>query len=526
MRRFLLLVLAVSAAFAQETFLIRNGQRVSGSEEFTITKTASSSEINGVIRMQQGDKTQSSKHKTVLNSDWTLASYHNETATPNGPVTLEAKAGENGITMRATWPGGGEREAGLPPAAKSFALENFVPSHLEAAMKANAGGGKFDAIVPSQLTHFEANVMKVGSGEGTLADKKLKLLKYTLTGGGPELQVWTDEASGDLMRMYVPSQDVEYVRDGFKLTSTDAAAVNEPPPAGVIEREVQFMSAGLKFPATLTLPEKAAHPPVIVFVHGSGTHDRDETIGPNKPFRDLAWGLAQYGIASLRYDKRAFLYPNKAGISLDSQVIADAAAALQFAATLDEIDNKHVFLLGHSLGASLAPYIVERVPARGIIMMASPARGLNEVIKDQIRLMLKAQGKSDEEIAKVVAEQERVGQAVLAGKATDADVRGMIPLPLFKDMLSRDPAGQLKKVNVPALVLQGGKDAQVSSSADFSILREIVANRPKSDAKLFPDLSHLFMAVQGQPGVYDAFKPGHVAPEVIDAIATWVKKIQ
>jgi uncharacterized protein len=394
-----------------------------------------------------------------------------------------------------------------------------------AAMKANAAPGTFDAIVPSGMTHFEAKVTKVGRAEGTLAGKPLKLIKYAIAGGGPELDVWTDEASGDLMRMYVPSQDVEYVRDGFVLAA-EAPAAKVVPPAGVVEREVEFTSAGLKFAATLTLPEKSAtKPPILVFVHGSGAHDRDETIAQNKPFRDLAWGLAQQGIASLRYDKRAFLYPNKAGISLDTQVIADAAAALQYAGSLQDVDTKRVFLLGHSLGASLAPYIVERVPARGMIMMASPARSLNEVIKDQVRGILKAQGKSDEEIAKAIAEQDKIGNDVLAGKATEADMRGQVPLPLFKDMLSRDPAGELKKVNIPVLILQGGKDSQVFPS-DYEALKEIAATKPGSEAKLFPDLSHLFMPVQGEPNVNDAFQPGHVAPQVIETIAAWVKKVQ
>jgi hypothetical protein len=73
--------------------------------------------------------------------------------------------------------------------------------------------------------------------------------------------------------------------------------------------------------------------------------------------------------------------------------------------------------------------------------------------------------------------------------------------------------------------LEGGKDAQVFES-DFYALRDIAAKRPGSEAKMFPNLDHLFMPVAGKPDVSDVFKPGHVAPEVIDTIATWVKKTQ
>jgi dienelactone hydrolase len=550
MRRFVLLLaiaLVGMSAFAQEQtnvaqektkFLMRAGERMTGSEEFTVRKTESGYEIDGetVIKQRvpveaknaskQELREQHATHHTVLNNDWTLASYKNTTQAPAGAFVYEAKASDKSVTLSITWPAG-TRERSFPVTGKTFILENFVPSQMEAALRANTPEGTFNAVVPTNMDHFEAKVTKLGGGEGTLTGKNVKVTKFTVTGGGPLIEVWTDDASGDLMRLYVPSQDVEYLRDGFKLTSTgEAAKPKVNPPAGVVEREVHFTSAGLDFPATLTMPEKTSSKvPVLVFVHGSGAHDRDETIGENKPFRDLAWGLAQRGIASLRYDKRAYLYPERAGISLDTQVIADAAAAVEFAGTLDGVDGKRVFLLGHSLGASLAPYIAERVPVHGIVMMASPARGMNEVIKDQIRLMLKSQGKSDEEIAKVIAQQDKVAQDVLAGRATETEVGSQVPLPLFKDMLSRDPAGELKNINLPVLVLQGGKDAQVFAS-DFDALKEIVKDKPGSQAKMFKGLSHLFMPVEGAPDVYDALKPGHVAPEVIETIAAWVKKVE
>jgi dienelactone hydrolase len=528
MRHFLFisLLLSVCMASAQETtkFSFRVGHRITGSEEFTTHKTDSGYEIDGTTVTRQGDKQQQAKHHTVLNKDWTLVSYKSETTTPTGAVVFDVGTSTGQILMKATWPGG-VKDRGFPLQPKTFVLENFVPSHMQAALRANTPEGTFNAIVPSAMDRFDAKVSRAGTGEGTLGGKTVKVTKYTVTGGGPTIEAWTDDASGDLMRVYVPGQDVEYLRDGFKLNATPAAA-KEPPPSGVTEREVHFTSAGLDFPATLTLPANTSGKvPVIVFVHGSGALDRDETVGPNKPFRDLAWGLAQQGVGSLRYDKRAFLYPTQAGITLDTQVIADAAAALQFAATQKDVDPKRVFLLGHSLGGGLAPYIAERSSVKGIILMAAPARGMNEVIKDQIREIMTSQGKSDEEIAKAVAEQDSVGKKVLAGNATDADLHGVIPAPLFKDMLSRDPAGELQKVDVPLLVLEGGKDAQVFES-DFDALRDIAAKRPGSEAKMFPNLDHLFMPVAGKPDVSDVFKPGHVAPEVIDTIATWVKKTQ
>ena len=59
-------------------------------------------------------------------------------------------------------------------------------------------------------------------------------------------------------------------------------------------------------PGTLSVPIGSNQFPGVVLVHGSGPNDRDESIGPNKIFRDLAWGLASQGICVLRYDKKTF----------------------------------------------------------------------------------------------------------------------------------------------------------------------------------------------------------------------------
>lgn len=76
------------------------------------------------------------------------------------------------------------------------------------------------------------------------------------------------------------------------------------------ERDIAVGADGYRLPGTLTLPrvKDGRKMPCVVLVHGSGPNDRDETVGPNKPFRDLAWGLARRGIAVIRYDKRTKVY--------------------------------------------------------------------------------------------------------------------------------------------------------------------------------------------------------------------------
>ena len=77
------------------------------------------------------------------------------------------------------------------------------------------------------------------------------------------------------------------------------------------EKDVVVGTGEWQLPGTLTLPKGNGPFAAVVLVHGSGPNDRDETIGPNKPFKDLAWGLASQGIAVLRYDKRTKVYAEK-----------------------------------------------------------------------------------------------------------------------------------------------------------------------------------------------------------------------
>ena len=117
------------------------------------------------------------------------------------------------------------------------------------------------------------------------------------------------------------------------------------------------LNAGTEWelPGTLSLPVGDGPFPAVVLVHGSGPEDRDETIGANKPFRDLAWGLATQGIAVLRYDKRTLVYAQAMkdqiqSLTVQDETIDDALAAVELLRSADKIDPARVFLAGHSLG--------------------------------------------------------------------------------------------------------------------------------------------------------------------------------
>ena len=185
---------------------------------------------------------------------------------------------------------------------------------------------------------------------------------------------------------------------GFTVLKTEPKTTYSPPAyvditkfrEGAVE-----VKGDPKFPLSgrLTLPRSAGPHPVVILVHGSGPQDADSTIGGvNKPFRDLAWGLASRGIAVIRYDKRTKAWPQAHGPAdwnLDRVVIQDALAAVNVARDTQQLDPKKIFVLGHSTGGAACPAILKRDPAiAGGILMAAPARPLLDLVVDQVEYLM------------------------------------------------------------------------------------------------------------------------------------------
>lgn len=299
------------------------------------------------------------------------------------------------------------------------------------------------------------------------------------------------------------------------------------------EQEVTVGSGKWALPGTLTLPKGDGPFPAVVLVHGSGPNDRDETIGPNRPFKDIAWGLASQGIAVLRYDKRtkahADLYtPDElAKTTLQNETIDDAILAAKLLASNPKIDPKQVYVLGHSQGGMAAPLIGQQDPdLAGLILLAGPARPLEDIIVDQLTYIANVDGTvTDAEKSSI--ETAKTAEAVAKSSDLNLDTPSSeLPLgaPASWWLSLRDyrPAETAKALSMPILVLQGGRDYQVTK-ADFDIWQQTLKDKANAKLVFFPDLNHLFMTGTGMSTPDEYSKPGSVAQEAIDQIASWIK---
>ncbi|MDR3310527.1 MAG: alpha/beta fold hydrolase [Oscillospiraceae bacterium] len=296
------------------------------------------------------------------------------------------------------------------------------------------------------------------------------------------------------------------------------------------ERNVVFGTTEFPLGGTLTVPEGAGRSPAVVFVHGSGPNDRDESVAMNRPFRDIARGLAERGIASLRYDKRTLAHAERVAAQISEltvygEVIEDAVLAKAFLAERDEVDAERIFLLGHSFGGMLAPRIdAEGGDFRGLVLLAGSPRRLAEIIRDQNYAQLPTvEEERREAVRKQIDALFEMFEAF--AEAEDGDLKqidiGGASAYYMKELDSRRAETYLAASGKPVFALQGEADFQVYADRDFAEYQRILGSRANATLKLYPGLNHLFMpGVNGDVTDYEI--PGSVDAGVISDIADWI----
>ncbi|MGZ7065994.1 MAG: alpha/beta fold hydrolase [Candidatus Aminicenantales bacterium] len=327
---------------------------------------------------------------------------------------------------------------------------------------------------------------------------------------------------------------------GFGFVPSLPPAKYEPPayadPAKFEEKEVTVGSGEWALPGTLTMPQGDGPFPGLVLVHGSGANDRDESLGPNKPFQDLAWGLASRGIAVLRYDKRSKVYGAKivadpkleASLTVKEETIDDALTAAALLQKTAKIDKARVFILGHSLGGFLMPRIAVAAKPMGIagfISMAGLTRPLDDTILRQI--MYLSSGDTSEgtkqRLESIKEEVAKIKAFTEADRGTTVKVLGAMPA-YWLDVRGYNPPELAKTVLRPMLILQGSRDYQVTTE-DFDNWKAALGSRQDVEFHLYPKLNHFFFEGQGLPTPNEYIQiHGSVAPYVIEDIAAWILK--
>jgi alpha-beta hydrolase superfamily lysophospholipase len=269
--------------------------------------------------------------------------------------------------------------------------------------------------------------------------------------------------------------------------------------------------------------------PAVVLVHGLGPLDRDATVGANRPFRDLARGLAARGIATLRYDKRTQAHGKRIAeledLTVDDEVLDDAFAAVAALRLRKDVDPERIFVLGHGLGGMLAPRLAARDRrVAGLVLLAAPARSVPTLLVEQTEYLVSLEG-TDADAQELVLAQLQHDAALAESAALDDDDEPILgaPASYWVDLRGYDPVATAAALVPPrpAFVAQGGRDYQVGSE-DFARWQRGLGGRAGVTVRLYPALNHLFVAGEGKSRPEEYLQAGHVAEELVADVAAWI----
>lgn len=325
---------------------------------------------------------------------------------------------------------------------------------------------------------------------------------------------------------------------GFQFTPvTQGEALEKDLPEGVTEVDI-IVGEGTDFElrGKLTLPAGASESqrvPGAVLINGSGASNMDEQVYAYAPFRDIAYGLAEQGIAVLRFDKRSYTFPAADYSTVQTEVVDDAVLAMELMKGRPEVDAENVYIIGHSMGGMLAPRIdLAGGDGKGFVLIASSPYNLGEVASYQAEKSIEAsrQEAGEEAYQQSMAnlETERGNLASITQELSEVEARSITAFGIngyyLQDMMAHDHLAELKSLKKPTLIIQGENDTQVYANHDFAHYQEELGGESWVELKSYAGLNHFFVPGGGDPNMaYEEYMtPGEFDPGAIGDIAEFI----
>jgi pimeloyl-ACP methyl ester carboxylesterase len=410
------------------------------------------------------------------------------------------------------------------------------------------------------------------------SDALVQLVEKTPHGAPPVVEVpWENdndsEAGSDTQKE--SQQQIVQLPDGLREESfvIDRVDLRKPKYDGkkLVDRDYQ-LSGTITWPAGATAESKL---PAVVMITGSGPQDRDETIGPHKPFRDIAHFLARNGMTVLRYDDRGVGQSTGDFVrSTTADFADDAVSVWQHARTIEGIDKSRVGLLGHSEGGIIAPMVAAwQREVAFLVLLAPPSLPGSEILKSQIDRISEIEGVDAESRAGarlLQADLQRIAMAFApdderalgevrkaisqrwdslknlsagtAGSATGPEAEAIkkrvieqvtlqfeqLRSPWMRYFLAYDPSSNWVLHNSPTLAIWGELDTQVLPGPNMERLESIIERNVNLNAELaiLPHLNHLLQTAKtGLPSEYEGIRES-ISTTALDCILKWLNSAE
>ena len=384
-------------------------------------------------------------------------------------------------------------------------------------------GGSFLAEVGASSSE------QIQTTAATIRARRTRLLFRTSATQTLALEVWGDER-GRLLRVSMPAQSLEFVREDIAAVSTRLVTMSRPS-----DESVFIPANGFSLAGTVSRPSAAVGSmPVVILVGGTESADRDETAFGIPIFGQLAHALADRGHLVLRYDRRG---TGQSGGRAESAALADfaedAKAAVTFMRGRRDVDRRRIAVVGYGEGgwvAMLAAAKNDRVAAVGLIATAGvTGRELNLY---HVTHGVERSNRTDAEKQSIIELQKQIQQAVVSGTGWDKvsvspPIRQQADTPYFQSVLALDPSAVMKDLGQPMLIVEGAVDRYVPP-ANAEKLEALAKGRRKAapvEVVRVPGINHLLVAAEtGEVDEYPRLTDRTVSPAVTDALGSWLQK--
>jgi dienelactone hydrolase len=303
------------------------------------------------------------------------------------------------------------------------------------------------------------------------------------------------------------------------------------------EYRLDFGAPDYKNSGKLSIPKSSNKAPLVIIVAGSGGIDKDCSMGPNKIYKDLAWGLASKGIATFRYDKRTYRYQKEliendkmgeAAFDIRTEYLQDLKEILSTLKKRKDFDTKRIYIMGHSQGGYLVPlFNKEFKSVVGFISLAGTLRQIPELAMEQVDYLSSFEtmdGKDSIEVQIIKRQMwNSLSPHVLSVSSNDS-VLGPYTVNYWKYLASYKPTELAFQIKKPVLVLQGERDYQVLLK-DYELWKSTCSGKPNFSFKSYPALNHLFQEGSGgnlsTPNEY--LRAKNVPEFIIVDIKSWIE---
>jgi uncharacterized protein len=524
---------AAQQAPARATFTIFSRSAPAGSEETSVERTAEGWTITGGSRV--GGAVDVGTRITIkYDANWKPLELRIDAIARDQPTLLHTTVTGTAAKNEYIFNGAlAEKNDTIDPAAVLLPNPFFAPYEALSARLKSAAPGSTISLYQAPNTSLTATVGESAEERIQTVSRlvEVKRTRVTFQGDGlpPVLaEIWGDQ-DGRLLRMHIPAQNLDVVRDDIAAVSSRRVTVTR---AG--DEEFRIPANGFALTGTISKPANAGAKrwPGIVLVGGSGPTDRDETVFGIPVFGQLAGLLADAGYVVLRYDKRGV---GQSGGRPESATLADYTedlrAVIKTFSQRKDVDNKKIAVVGHSEGGAvgmLAAAKDNKIAA--LALVASLGITGAELNLAQVNHALERSSRTDVEKQSTVDLQKQIQAAVLTGKGWDTippGLRKQADVPWFQSFLAFDPAKPMADIRQPILIVQGLLDTQVApSNADR--LEQLAKGRKKAapvEVAKIPGVNHLLVpAATGEVDEYASLTEKTVSPAVAEAITGWLGK--